>query len=304
MNYMQYFVRVVDLGSISQAAAELFITPQGLSQALGRLEKEYGVKLLYHESSRVLPTQAGQQAYEIFSQILSLNDDAIKKIRANPEGGSAGRTLNIFASPFFTECVLSYIIRAYIRKNPDVNIRIMELPSKEVYSLPAKKQDTICLYGASPNGVAEFANRFSELDERHPLMRTDVLACVSCRSPLAEKAKITAADLKDAEIVLCRNEELFLRRACPGYKVSNITVRTQRKGLCFSVVSCRKKAISFTNRAELSCTGAKNLSVVPLEAKLEMVYGYLVCKDGLKNSAILSLVEMLESFFSKIDRSA
>ena len=81
LNYMQYFVRAVDLGTISEAAAELFITPQGLSQALHRLEKEYGVRRIYHESNRVLPTQAGENAYDIVSKILSLNEESGQEIR-------------------------------------------------------------------------------------------------------------------------------------------------------------------------------------------------------------------------------
>lgn len=304
LNYMQYFVRAVDLGTISEAAAELFITPQGLSQALHRMDKEYGVRLIYHESNRVLPTQAGKNAYDIFSKILSLNEDAVQKIREQPSDNAGGRVLNIFASPFFTESVLRHIVQSYSRRDPDVSLRIMELPCREVYSLPARKQDTICLYGASPSGVAEFANRFSELDERHPLLRTDVLACVSANSPLAGKASVSASDLKNAEIVLCRNEELFLRAACPGFGASNVNVRTHSKGLCFSYISSRKNAVGFTNRAELYGAGNKKLAAVPLEAKLEMVYGYLVSRDGARNPAVVSLIEMLEAHFKKVEQSS
>ena len=38
--YLDYFVKVVEIGTISAAAELLYISPQGLSQAIQQLEKE------------------------------------------------------------------------------------------------------------------------------------------------------------------------------------------------------------------------------------------------------------------------
>ena len=44
--YLDYFVKVVEIGTISAAAELLYISPQGLSQAIQQLEKELGAVLL------------------------------------------------------------------------------------------------------------------------------------------------------------------------------------------------------------------------------------------------------------------
>ena len=38
--------------------------------------------------------------------------------------------------------------------------------------------------------------------------------------------------------------------------------------------------------------------------ELEMVYGYLVSRDGARNPAVVSLIEMLEAHFKKVEQSS
>ena len=44
---MRYFLEICKFGSISQAAGSLFISQQGLSSAIRRLEQELGCDLFY-----------------------------------------------------------------------------------------------------------------------------------------------------------------------------------------------------------------------------------------------------------------
>jgi DNA-binding transcriptional LysR family regulator len=60
---LQYFLQIVDAGSISRAASIIGIAQPALSQQLAVLESEMKVRLLDRSSSGVSPTEAGRRLY-------------------------------------------------------------------------------------------------------------------------------------------------------------------------------------------------------------------------------------------------
>lgn len=59
----KYFVRIVELGSVSRAAADLFIAQPALSHQISNLEDELKVKLLARSVRGVTATEAGEVFY-------------------------------------------------------------------------------------------------------------------------------------------------------------------------------------------------------------------------------------------------
>ncbi|MEY2855051.1 MAG: hypothetical protein RL030_2183, partial [Pseudomonadota bacterium] len=60
---LQYFVQIVDAGSINRAAAVIGIAQPALSQQLAILENELKVRLLNRTSAGITPTEAGRRLY-------------------------------------------------------------------------------------------------------------------------------------------------------------------------------------------------------------------------------------------------
>jgi len=59
LRQLRYFVRVVELGSMSRAALELDLVQSALSQQISRLEGELATRLLQRSPQGVVPTAAG-----------------------------------------------------------------------------------------------------------------------------------------------------------------------------------------------------------------------------------------------------
>jgi LysR family tcuABC transcriptional regulator len=59
LRQLKYFVRVVELGSMTRAALDLDLVQSALSQQISRLESELSTRLLQRSSKGVVPTEAG-----------------------------------------------------------------------------------------------------------------------------------------------------------------------------------------------------------------------------------------------------
>ncbi|MEQ1753522.1 MAG: LysR substrate-binding domain-containing protein [Micropepsaceae bacterium] len=99
---MAVFVRVMEAGSFTRAAAELELTKSTVSEAVRRLETRLGIRLLNRTTRRVAPTEAGQayfhrarkaleEAKAASSEAGALNEEPIGRLRvATPEAFTRG----------------------------------------------------------------------------------------------------------------------------------------------------------------------------------------------------------------------
>jgi LysR family transcriptional regulator, nitrogen assimilation regulatory protein len=79
---LQYFVKIVDVGSLTQAADILHIAQPALSQQLATLEGEVRQQLLVRTKRGVTPTQAGRVLYGHAQLILRQCDQARVEMQA------------------------------------------------------------------------------------------------------------------------------------------------------------------------------------------------------------------------------
>src|SRR5690606_5758821 len=63
LRQLRYFVRIVELGSLTRAAKDLYIAQPALSAQISKLENELDIKLLTRSVRGVMPTEAGESLY-------------------------------------------------------------------------------------------------------------------------------------------------------------------------------------------------------------------------------------------------
>ncbi len=85
LNKARTFVEVVDAGTVTQAAKNLFRTQQAISHQLKVLEEELGLILFDRSGAKIKLTQDGQQLYQAFKQGITLSQNAVAKLKQNKE---------------------------------------------------------------------------------------------------------------------------------------------------------------------------------------------------------------------------
>ena len=88
-DYVEAFVRSVEMGSLSAAARELRLTPSALSKLVTRLERSLKVRLVSRSTRRIAPTPEGSLFMARCRRILAEMEDAeveVGRSRDHPRG--------------------------------------------------------------------------------------------------------------------------------------------------------------------------------------------------------------------------
>ncbi len=147
LRQMRYFVRVVELGSMSRAALDLGVVQSALSQQISRLEGELSTRLLQRTSKGVLPTEAGLAFFR--EAQLSLRH-AEQSVRAAREARLSG-SVSVGLAPTTAAVLGMPLLQAMRERYPDIRLHLVESLSVHLRSmLHARQLDLAVLFNTQP----------------------------------------------------------------------------------------------------------------------------------------------------------
>jgi DNA-binding transcriptional LysR family regulator len=120
---LQFFVRVVESGSFSQAARELGVGQPAVSKQVAALERRLGVQLLHRTSRAFRPTPAGADLYEDAIRILGALDDAESRAANGHEGPNGA--VRVAAPPILTSMMIVPELPEFFLRFPDVTVEFV-----------------------------------------------------------------------------------------------------------------------------------------------------------------------------------
>ena len=165
LRQLHYFVVVVEEGQMTRAAARLHIAQPALSQAIGKLETDLGVRLFERHSRGVTPTEAGaaffQRALRALLAVEEAEDAVEPWLRAGPRlvvgfdeaAGDLARRL----------------LRRFMLAHPEVHVETRHLmPADRLVELKRGRIDAELLY--PPSGDEQLVEQLVESSPRYVLV--------------------------------------------------------------------------------------------------------------------------------------
>lgn len=119
---IKLFVRVVDLGSFSKAAAEAGVGQPAVTKQISRMEKQLGARLLHRTTHGVSPTEIGLLYYDKCKLIWHHVDEA-ESVGTLLQTQAQG-TLRISSSVAFGRRVMAPLVMEFMRMNPQLQIEL------------------------------------------------------------------------------------------------------------------------------------------------------------------------------------
>ena len=120
LKHMQLFVRIVEHGSFSRAAAETGLTQPTISKGIAALEKHLGAQLLSRTTRHVRPTDIGNQYYAECRKIIEAvarSEGNVSHLRTQPTG-----VVKISAPMSFGRLYLVPRVVQFLEKHPGLKI--------------------------------------------------------------------------------------------------------------------------------------------------------------------------------------
>lgn len=190
LRQLRYFVRVVELGSISRAALDLGLVQSALSQQISRLEGELATRLLQRTSQGATPTEAGLAFFREAQLALRHADEAARSAKEARLSG----TVSVGLAPTTASVLGVPLMLAMRERYPAVRLHMVESLSGHLSAmLNARQLDLAVLFDTNP------ARRWSVtplLDEKLFFIRSRAGA------PAKSPARLRMAQLKGLPLIL------------------------------------------------------------------------------------------------------
>lgn len=189
-------IAVAKLGSFRAAATALGLSPTALSNAVGKLEQQLGIRLFNRTTRSVALTDAGRAFIAQIGPALGVIEDAMDGARAHQDTPSGTLRINAFASA--AREVMAPLILEYARRYPRVHIDLVtesqlidivaggfDFGLRRIDFVPA---DMIAVRLGKPRRHAVVATPRYLADRAVPQVPADLLghACIRVRLPSGE----------------------------------------------------------------------------------------------------------------------
>lgn len=198
LRQLRYFVRIVEVGSMSRAALDLGLVQSTLSQQITRLEGELATRLLQRTPQGVTPTEAGIAFFREAQLTLRHAEQAMRAAQQARLSGS----VSVGLAPTTAALLGLPLMRAMRERYPDVRLHMVESLSGHLSDqLNARQLDLAVLFGARLQDTAHrtASRRWQVL----PLIEED-LFLICARHPRVRPLPTTLRmkDLSDEPLIL------------------------------------------------------------------------------------------------------
>jgi LysR family nitrogen assimilation transcriptional regulator len=211
---LKYFVKIVDIGSMTQAANVLHIAQPALSQQLVTLETEMQQQLVIRTKRGVTPTEAGKVLYGHAQLILRQCEQAQSDVNAT--GLELSGQVSVGLAPGTAASALSVpLLRRVRERHPGILLYLNENFGTTLSELIMNgRMDMAVLYGGREIHGLSFT----------PLLR-EQLYLVSADPQFAERATIALAELAELDLLLPRTYNIMRRLVDDAFMKINLSAR-------------------------------------------------------------------------------
>lgn len=191
---LRVFAAVYETKSISRAAKDLYLSPQGCSKIIQKLESELGASLFGRFHFGVRPTPQADALYRNAQAIIDILD-GIKDDIARAQ--AMKYALTIASTQGISEYLSMLFMRDFTAENPLISLRILESPDSIAKARVLNREAELGILGG-PVDLSVF--------HAVPFTRHRPCLVMNRENPLAAKARIAYADLENQPLALVGRE--------------------------------------------------------------------------------------------------
>lgn len=309
--HLKYFADIAELGSISAAALENFITCQGMSRALSALETELGCTLFDRKANGISLSSYGRAILPRVKQMLALQDEIVLDIaEVRSRGAAAGDATVVayFNNVAFDSAFFGPLSNSFNSIFPKVRYR--QCDNRQIIdALLEKKNCSDCV----DFGLLCFFSPFEEENQRQvdrleeggfqyqPYILSYDMALVSCASELAKKVSLSRADMVSHPIVTSGGDICMVVEKLFGENV--VSMVTNDSAFRFRVVAQTDAITVVPAFYQLlrgsGAIGLDGVTAVPMKNPYYLEIGFAMRKEELQSPYMQMFFEKLNTCYAQ-----
>ena len=201
LKQLEAFVKVVETGSFSKAAKELYLTQPTVSAHISALERELKTRLFIRNTKEVMMSEAGQDLYKYARQMFELECQIAEHFNVQKRD-SANHCITIAASTIPAQYLLPDVLMVFKNRYPEEQFKLIETDSSEVVSQIV-------------DGMADVGFTGTVLEKKHCRYIPFYKDKLSIITPNEEKYQALQEE-KKGDISWLKEERLILREEGSG----------------------------------------------------------------------------------------
>ena len=181
---LQHLIETVESGSISEASKNLYISQQGLSDSLRRLESEIGIPILNRNKKGCSLTKQGENFYPYAKKAAESYQELLNYlIYAKNKEIDAGESVTLYVNPLLANVLIYNLLQ-------DKSLNKIKISEASISQIVEKINDGTPILGIfllmNVDGQVEnFTKSVHKTSKLIKLFDDEIVACLAKDSPLA-----------------------------------------------------------------------------------------------------------------------
>lgn len=194
-NHLQYFYALVNYGSFTEAAEEMYISQSALSQHIKALEEDLNVKLIERSGRKLELTPAGEYFYNHSRMVLTDYDKICEETKRIANSGKENLSIGYLRTCDGLE--VHHTVFEFNKRHPDIVIDTVETTSDRLSELLELGKIDIALCEQKDTDLNKYIV--------YPIVTVNFLIEISSNNRLSEKSCVSIDDLKYMSGILVAN---------------------------------------------------------------------------------------------------
>ncbi|MBN2618224.1 MAG: LysR family transcriptional regulator [Spirochaetales bacterium] len=283
---LQCFIMVYEKKSITSAAKEVYISPQGLSKVIKQLEIELETELFFRGSHGMEATESGELLYARARHICYLMEDIKKEINIINGSRSA---LNIIISNSAIFAFPLDSIYSFSEENPKYQVKIQDYPDTfPMETLFQEHADIGIILGHE--GIDNCSYEV--------LLKGEIVIVVSLDHPLADRSEISISELENEMLVIKSVEsgrDHVLVEKCLDFGFTPVIKHSSENLVAVHHLCENQSVVGVSIDFLEKVLPRDNLKVIKLKERIPQNIYYISKNREIKNGA----VDLLKQYLKK-----
>ena len=285
LDQIRYFQAICNYGGICRAAEHLNISQPSLSNAIRKLEDEFGTRLFLRQNKKLVLTKEGTILLGYATDLLRSVEETERTMKNFHEG----KALNLGVPPMLSAFILPILFQDFFPKHPEIQINIVEAERKGLVQMLEDNRIDLAFFPHDKPWDDKFKSKH--------LTDFANVCCVSRNHRLAKKKSVTLDDIKDEPLILFKNSFFHTERILERYEQKgyspNILFDTVQVSTVQSIAASGN-AIGFM--FEFLAKRAPNLVGIPLSPPMNTHVSLVWRRDILLTSHMRCLIDFVSRY--------